>query len=294
MKKFNFIHRAVIISAVLISVSGKAGAADLWEIYNLALINDPSFQAAVVEHHATELNYPLAKSDFGPTLRGTAQIGRQNSDRSGSSETSDDHLAALDALWPLYDKVNRIEIDQAEIQVEASALLLINARHNLMLRVADRYFRVLASQDAQEVAQAEKIANRRQMDLASERLEVGLGTQTDFFDAKARFKQAEANEIQAQNSINNNIASLREIIGATPEALDPLSEDAPLLLPTPNDVDAWIGRALQNNVPLQVQMLNTNIALEEIERQKSVRSPVLGVAGSYSWRGHGRCFWQFQ
>ena len=57
---------------------------------------------------------------------------------------------------------------------------------------------------------------------------LGLGTRTDLYDAQARFKLAESNEIKAQNKINNDIALLKQIIGQTPEALTPLSE-SPLL-----------------------------------------------------------------
>ena len=95
------------------------------------------------------------------------------------------------------------------------------------------------------------------MDLASERLEVGLVTRTDLFDAKARFKQAEANQIQAQNNINNDLALLKQIIGVTPEQLLPLSESAPLELPRPNDVESWVNRSLSNNIMLAITISGT-------------------------------------
>ena len=290
MKNILSFALSAVLSGSLAIHSQHASASDLWEIYQLALLNDPTFQAAQLEHEATELNYPLAKSNFRPALIGTGEFGRERSDVTGTDRTSDESLASLNAELPLYDKPNRIEISQSQSQIEASALLLENARHDLMLRVADRYFNILGSMDAREVARVEKIAIQRQMDLASERLEVGLGTQTDFFDAKARFKQAEANEIRAQNVINNNIASLKQIIGVTPEALDPLSADAPLDLPEPNDIDAWVAKSLDSNVPLLVQALNTDIALDEIDRQKSARMPTLGLAARYTWRDQGSSF----
>ena len=42
-------------------------------------------------------------------------------------------------------------------------------RHDLILRVSDAYFRLLATLDNREVARLQKISIKRQMDLASER-----------------------------------------------------------------------------------------------------------------------------
>ena len=275
---------ATAFCVVGLSNIDKADASDLWEIYELALANDPGFQADVLAHEANELNHPLDQSVFRPTITSTAEVGRQRSDSSGSNRTSDDNELGILAALRIYDRAGRIQIAQTEIRERASEHMLANARHDLMLRVAERYFNILAAQDAREVARLEKIAIRRQMDLADERLEVGLGTQTDFFDAKARFKQAEADEIQTQNQINSHIAALQEMIGMTPEALSPLGADAPLVLPAPNDINAWVDKALVQNVPLLVQSLNSDIALVEIDRQKSLTRPTVTLGADYRWQ----------
>ncbi|MCY3768934.1 MAG: TolC family outer membrane protein [Gammaproteobacteria bacterium] len=262
----------------------QAEASDLWEIYELALANDPGFQAEVLAHEAAELNRPLDQSVFRPAVTSNAELGRQRSDATGTNRTSDDNQLSVQASLSIYDRPGRIKIAQTEIRIRASEYMLANARHDLMLRVAERYFNILAAQDAREVARLEKIAIRRQMDLADERLEVGLGTQTDFFDAKARFKQAEANEIQAQNLINSHVAALKEMIGVTPEALSPLGADAPLVLPVPDDIHAWVDKALAQNVPLRVQSLNSEIALIEMDRQKSMTRPTVSLGAEYRWQ----------
>ncbi len=265
-------------------------AADLWEIYELALASDPGYRAAALNHEATLLNLPLAKSGFKPSLSTSAVLGRQTTDIRGPDVTSDENQYSIDASLPLYDKSKRLEITQSRYATEISALQLLDEKHRLMLEVANRYFNLLAGQDAREVARLEKIAIKRQMDFASERLEVGLGTRTDLFDAKARFKQAEANEIQAQNKINNDIALLKQLIGSTPEALATLSDTAPLDLPLPNDVDAWIDVSSNGNVPLNIETLNLEIARAEIDKQRSARRPTLDLTASHRIRESGANF----
>ena len=273
------------ISAILLMmpITPVRAAADLWEIYRMALANDATYQATVLGHEANLLELPLAKTAFGPVIEGSGHLGKDQSDITGSSTSGDDHNLNLNFNLRLYDRTKRSDITQSEYRTEISALSLKDARQILILRVANRYFNLLAGRDALEVATVEKIAIKRQMDLATERLEVGLGTRTDLYDARARYKLAVADEIQAQNKINNDIALLKQIIGVTPQVLVPLSESAPLELPSPNDVDVWIDRSLVNNVQLNIQLLDMDVALEEIDKQKNIRSASISLDGNYRW-----------
>ncbi len=76
---------------------------------------------------------------------------------------------------------------------------------------------------------------------------------------------------------------LKQIIGVTPTALVPLSESAPLELPMPNDVDMWIDQSRADNLQLRIQLLNMDVALDEIDKQKNVRSASLSLDGNYRW-----------
>ncbi len=185
-----------VVSVILLltPVSALRASSDLWEIYRMALVNDPTYQAEILGHEVNLLDLPLAKTAFGPSINSSAQLGQANSDITGSSQTGDDNDINLNLNLPLYDRTKRIEITQSEDRTEISALALEDARQILILRVANAYFSLLATQDALEVATVDKIAIKRQMDLARERLEVGLGTRTDLYDARARFKLSEADE----------------------------------------------------------------------------------------------------
>ncbi len=280
------VHRLIRVALTVIlcgSLPGNSLATDLWDVYSLALANDPVYQAAILGHSASALELPIAGAAFRPLITTSASVAEDRANNEGPNpKKSDDYALRLDINLPLYNKADRIRINQSRDRVEISGLELRQAKQDLILRVANRYFNVLAARDAREVARLEKIAIQRQMDLASERLEVGLVTRTDLFDAKARFKQAEANEILARNNINNDIALLQQIIGTVPQSLLPLSESAPLELPRPNDIDIWVDRALSNNVLLAIQSLELKIANTEIERQKSALLPVVSLDGSHS------------
>ena len=276
----------VALTAILFgSLPGHSLADDLWDIYSLALTNDPVYQAATLSHSANALELPIARTAFQPSVTAEGSVREDQTDeKNTNSGNNDDYILGIDFNLPLYNKSDRVRIDQSRRRVEISELELRQAKQDLILRVANQYFNVLAARDAREVARLEKIAIKRQMDLASERLEVGLVTRTDLFDAKARFKQAEANQIQAQNNINNDLALLKQIIGVTPEQLLPLSESAPLELPRPNDVESWVNRSLSNNIMLAIRSVELEIAQGDIEQQKSALFPVVSLDGGHSWK----------
>ena len=276
----------VALTAILFgSLPGHSLADDLWDIYSLALTNDPVYQAATLSHSANALELPIARTAFKPSVTAEGSVREDQTDeKNTNSGNNDDYILGINFNLPLYNRVDRARIDQSRRRVEISKLEVLQAKQDLILRVANQYFNVLAARDAREVARLEKIAIKRQMDLASERLEVGLVTRTDLFDAKARFKQAEANQIQAQNNINNDLALLKQIIGVTPEQLLPLSESAPLELPRPNDVESWVNRSLSNNIMLAIRSVELEIAQGDIEQQKSALFPVVSLDGGHSWK----------
>ncbi len=264
----------------------KAYGADLWDIYTLALIEDQTYRAAVFDHQATRLNLPLAKSAFKPSI--ISGVSAPHQDKTNGSGKVPVTGIGVELNLRLYDKPKRVSITQSRYQVEVSALQLRNAKQRLILRVANRYFDLLATQDAREVARLEKIAIRRQMELANDRLQAGLATETDLFDAKARFNLAKANEIRAQSQLNNSLAELKQIIDINPEALSVIDNSAPLQLPVPNDVTVWTAHANEHNIDIQIEMLNLEVALQEINKQRAGKSPTINLTGNASPTGGGR------
>ena len=213
--KVKRIIAGTLLATGIVSFGHNASAEDLWDIYQLALTNDAQYLAAAANYEAARLDLPLAKTQFRPSVTSNGTLGKQRSDFSGSNATSDNNQISLNLDLPLFDRAKRIQVDQAELQVANAELQFFIARDDLTLRVAERYFNLLAARDAKEVARLQKIAIKRQMDLAAERLDVGLGTRTDLFDARARFEQANADVIAVDILINNSRQALIEIIAVT-------------------------------------------------------------------------------
>ena len=280
MKTF---FRAIV--AACMAVTPTTFADDLWAVYQTALLRDAAYQVAAAEYEAARLAFPLAQSVFRPTLRLSARASQKNAD-DGTTETEQ---STLSAGVKILDRESRAAARQAKIQVTGAEIRFADARADLILRVAGRYFELLAALDNREVVRRQQAAIRRQMDLASERLEVGLGTQTDLFDAQARFQQSVADLIQAGNRIDNAAQQLKEITGqpAAADALAKLSFDAPLARPIPDSAAAWVARALADNRAIQVEDSNLKVAEEEIKKTRAARWPTIDLEWRQDWRGGG-------
>ncbi|MDH3695520.1 MAG: TolC family outer membrane protein [Gammaproteobacteria bacterium] len=276
----SFLIRTCIVGVLLLPFSTRAD--DLWQVYQLALDNDPEYRAARLNYEATQENVPQARSSLLPSVTAGAAHNRRTDDISSDAEfitdgraTFNRETAQISLTQSIFDKPSKVRLTQAELEVEQAAVQFENAWESLATRVAIRYFAVLATQDSLEVAMGEKKAIQRQMELARERLEVGLGTRTEVFDAEARFQLAEAEEIQARNRIDDALQALEEVTGVSPQQLDKLRDDAPLDTPQPNNTEDWIGRALNDNTSIKAQVLGVDIAKQEIVRQRSGRLPLV-------------------
>ena len=277
------IFRAIVAACMLVTPATFAD--DLWAVYQTALLRDAAYQVAAAEYEAARLAFPLAQSVFRPTLRLSARASQKNDD----DGTTESEQSTLSAGVKILDRESRAAARQAKIQVVGAEIRFADARADLILRVAGRYFELLAALDNREVVRRQQAAIRRQMDLASERLEVGLGTQTDLFDAQARFQQSVADLIQAGNRIDNAAQQLKEITGqpAAADALAKLSFDAPLARPIPDSAAAWVARALADNRAIQVEDSNLKIAEEEIKKTRAARWPTIDLEWRQDWRGGG-------
>ncbi len=285
-----------IALAIAISLGiGGANAADLTAVYQLAAENDPDLRAAAATRNANLEAEPIARSTLLPSvaLSGDANYTDREVKDSGTGLTDDSFetaAAAVQLVQPIYRKDRLVQLDQAKDQVEQAAVDYASAEQDLILRVAQAYFGVLSAQDTLTFAQSEKKAIARQLDQAKQRFEVGLIAITGVHEAQARFDQARADEISAENALDNAIEALLRITGERVESLDPLQREIPLNPPDPANLDEWADTALQNNPLIISAKFDAEIAKKQIELQDAGDSPTLDLVGSYGINRSGAEF----
>ncbi len=264
----------------------------LWDVYLLAVDNDPTFQADALTYQADLQKVKQARAPLLPSLSGNLAYTRNRDEIDapgqpfvvdGSGNYNSDGYS-LSLQQPVYDRGKILGYRQAQSQAKVAELQFDIAKQSLIVRVTTRYLLVLAAQDNLELAVAERTALSRQLELADERLQVGLGTTTDLYDAEARFRISEAAEITARSALADAHQSLAELIDQGPESLRGLRPDAPLTNPEPHDVQHWIAAALEGNLELAVSQQSAGVAEQEIRRQRAGHYPSLDFIVSHEFQ----------
>lgn len=285
--------RYLAIPVMCVAALPAAQGASLLEVYQQALQSDPLIHEADARRLAASEAAPQARGLLFPQIE--ANAGYSQSDVSGnqlvpvttgtiarpfeqtidSSNTWDIGLRQTIFRWDQVvglKQANKV-VARAEADYEA-------AQQDLMIRVAQRYFDVLAAEDVLTSIHANRLAIARQLEQAKQRFEVGLIAITDVQESQAAHDQAVADEIGAKRSLATAREFLREITGEYASSLAAPTEEFPLISPNPANESSWIDLAMSQNLSVVSSRLSEQVARDEISYRRTGHYPTLDlVAG---------------
>ena len=165
-----------------------ASAQSLAELYSAARVYDASFLAAQSLVLAADARITQAESARRASATADATASRTEADLPGRSLAGTTGVgASLNGRYPLYNRGTQVDINRAGKAVDVARGDVESAEQDLIVRLAQAYFDVLASQDALSTTQASKKAITEQLASAKRNFEVGTATITDTREAQARF-----------------------------------------------------------------------------------------------------------
>ena len=276
----------ILLALALAAALPAAQAEDLVGVYHDALSSDPTFQSARAQYEAGIEKLPQARAGYLPLLSGTASAFR-NRITNDITPTIDFNTRtyAVTLSQPIFRLQNWVAIDQAHQQVLQSEANLAAAGEDLILRVSQAYFDVLLAQDNVALSESQKSAISEQLAQAKRNFEVGTATIVDTLDAQARFDQTNALLISNRNDLEVKRRALQQLVNKVPETLAPLKDPLVLAPPSPNDIEAWVKVAADSSFTIVSAKANSEIAKEEVTRQKAARLPTVDATASYA-RGY--------
>jgi outer membrane protein len=277
---------AAIAVALLLAAGGAtAQKNDLLSIYRDALANDPIYASARFANQAAREREPQARSALLPNVGASLGYNQiwQDSSTPNVSNSFNAWGPSLQLTMPIYRPQNQDALSQARLAVQSSEAQLAQARQDLILRVAQAYFDVLAAQDALTAIEASKKATAEQLAQAKREFEVGTKTIVDTHEAQARFDQIVAQEQVARGDLIVKRNALRAIIGRDAgDSLLPLRDAPQLAAPQPADVEAWARRAEEASYGVAIARAAAEIAKIETARSRHGHYPTLDLAASIS------------
>ncbi|HBE93401.1 MAG TPA: hypothetical protein DDW55_13125, partial [Gammaproteobacteria bacterium] len=279
------------ISLASLLVVNTAAADDMMTTYQLAVEQDPVYQAAVNTYDAEKATLGIARSALLPFLG--ANAGTRKTDQ---KVTSADNIPGVDGEadyniddWAvsfnqtLFDVPAWQGYKKAKYNVDKAGYDFRTAQQELIFRVASIYGQALVAKENLRVSDAEKKALAEQLELDQERLNVGLGTVTNLYATESRYQLAVTNVVESDFALRDALQALKELTGQMPGDLRQIAEDKPPLdPPEPDSVDYWLQTSLQNNLEFQSASSTVEIADREISRVKGQHWPTLDVVASHS------------
>ncbi|GAB3379791.1 TolC family outer membrane protein [Massilia agri] len=299
---------AVLLASAFCSLN--ASAADLIQVYQQALANDATFASARASAAAGRERITQGRAGLLPVVGITGSSIKNDRDESPWNEnavigtdpvtgadirvpgggsnlrTSQYQIALTQPLfrWAAWETYQQSKLQQAVAEAQFA-----QAQQDLITRVAQAYFDVLAAQDKLESTRAQKTAVTEQLASAKRNFEVGTQTITDTHEAQAAYDLVIAQEFAAVNDLDNKRNALQAIIGTEPASLAPLKSGITLNAPSPANVDPWVSSAENQNYGVTVSQLQVELAKREISKTRAGHYPTLDlVAGHTRTKVHGR------
>ena len=267
----------------LACVTQVAWGANLSAIYQLAHANDAVLAAAQEARKAGLEKLPQGRALLLPTVNLNGNLNHNDNEYNlFPSQNYNSRSLALSLSQPIYRKQNLESYEQAKLQVLQAEQTLKVAEQDLLLRVAKAYFDVLLAQDVLATARGQKQAYAEQLAQARKSFEVGAATITDTHEAQARYDLTVAQEIAGLNDLEVKKRALEKIVNQETPALALLSEQAKVLLPEPNNMDAWVKQAEADSFAVALGRTAQEIARREVDKQKGGHHPTLDLAASYA------------
>lgn len=276
---------------------------NLLDTYDQALRNDTDLLSAQAESGAAAARYRQARGQLLPNLSASARYSKVTQDQSfkrpsggsgtpgigffggdNGKTTSDQQSYSLDVTQPLFNWTAWQNKDAASARSQQAALSLSAAEQDLIVRVADAYFDVLAARDGLEAAREQQRSINRQLDRAQAAFEAGLDPITDQQEAQSSLDSAAVDAIDADNQLASARDALIALTGRAPRGLSgidveetkPEKEDDEIA----RDREAWLAVALERSPRVAASRAAWRAAREDIAAQRGGHLPTLNLVGS--------------
>ncbi len=279
----------LILAAILVPAGKTAYGEDVLDLYRLAIDHDPQFKGASYERLALKESLNQAHGRIMPdiSLEGVGTKTYQDIVRSDNpvfaSGKADYYTQLYTAklVQPIFRYSLFVEVGQAKKLSKRADVDLEIAKQDLIIRVAQAYLSALASKESIAFAEAEKKDVEVFSERAQNRYKSGLAPVTDQYDAQARLASVNAQLVKVENDYRDALQAITEITGSPIVTLNRLREELPLIVPNPDDPEAWVKVSMEQNLKVRSVQYDVEVAKQEVTRQKSGHYPTIDLMGRY-------------
>lgn len=282
---------AAALATAALAHAGSASAIGLLQAYQAALQNDPAYKVAQAEYQSGLEYQNIGRAGLLPNLSANYAASKVRADVEGK-----DILNRETLTHPQYiSRVGNVQLrqtllnfdalaryKQGKAQTEVATHQFDAQGQELALRVATAYIDALFSNEQLKLATTQREMLREQRAVNDRLFEKGEGTKTDMLETQAKLDIAEADVLEAQDTLRTNLANLSGIVGMEVTSLDELAPDFRMRPIKYGSFDEWLKSALDSNPEVQAQRSALEVARQEINKARAGHAPKLDFVATYS------------
>jgi outer membrane protein len=278
-----------------------AFAANLAEVYDAAVVNDPLIGAAQQDYAARKELVPQTRAGLLPSINVIGQESRNRIEFPGahitdtnpgsptfgqtfnvSGQNYDIHSWQAQLVQPILDLQAYFAYRSAQARSKSAGFDYTAAQQELIFRVVQAYLNVLRSQDLVDSTRAEEAAVKRQQEQVQQRFDVGLVAITDVLDATAAYDNSVVQRIVAEGAQGIFFETLFTLTGNSYDEVDRIAPNLPIVNPEPIDESTWVQTGLANN-PTVLSFRQQKLAAErDVRVQQAGHLPTVDALASYN------------
>lgn len=280
-------HIILLGSIFACSTPSLLAAETLLQVYQHAKQNDAQLKISEINFLATLEKKPQVLSGLKPRvdLGANASYNLQYTSRTIRADDGAGFLNLgynLSLNKPLINKQLDAQVEQVDSSINQAKATLEADRQNLIVRVAEAYFQYLNAKENLAFRKAENVAIGRQLNQVKAYFDAGRSAITDVKEAQARYDLASAQVEVANQQIDVSRESIRVITTRYYKSLNGVSDKIPLVVPKPNNIEAWAKSSIANSKQVIAAQYAVEIAQKAVDIERAVKSPKLDLFAKHS------------
>ena len=267
-----------------------ASALGLIEAYDAALANDSVYRAALHENEAGQQYKIIGRANLLPNISTSYAYNRVNSDitTSGNGFSREEtrnynsENGAIQLRQPVFNLESWARYQQGNLQTDLSDKQFAGRKQDLIKRFFGLYANANYAEDLLALSIAQRDAFKNQAEANKLMAVRGEGTKTALIESQAKLSLAEAQVIEAQDSVADGRNALAAMLGKEVLSLDALSDSFTVQAIEQPDYEAWKKVALETNPEIAAQRENVALAYQDIRLNRAGHAPRLDAVASIS------------
>lgn len=278
------LRMALTMAALLAPLAAHAAPLTLSEALERARANDPQWSAIKHGYEANREVSNLSRAGLLPKVNGQATTAKVKTEPDGyGSLDYNSRSWGVSLSQPLFSMEAWHNYQASQATVDSLEADLKAAEQEFLLRVSTTYFELLRAQVLLETRKAEESAISRQLEQTKQRFQVGLVPKTDVHEAQAAYDLSAVGRIGAEAAVQVARRNLATLVAGPVDAVSDLQPNMPIGAPQPQDQNAWIQRALENNPSLVSARSAEESASENYKSKRAGHLPTVNLVGSHGF-----------